>query len=96
MKEKLPIDDKAGVPWAVILTSLILASLSAWLVFMRHWQPWEAFAIVGLTALVIIVALLAVLMIWANPEDRAGLWRHIWQTCVDDLYLLLKYFRIRK
>jgi len=80
----------------VILTALTLTLVSAWLVFTREWEPWEAFSVVGLTALGIVFALLAALMVLSTPEDRADLWRLIWQTCRNDIDLLLKFFRIRK
>lgn len=97
MKKKLPNDARTETPpWPVILTALTLALTSAWLVFMCGWEPWKAFSVVGLTAVAIIFALLVALIIWAGPEDRAELWRLSWQTCRDDLDLLLKYFWIKK
>ena len=83
-------------PWTVVVTTLVLSMVSAWLVLGKHWEPWEAFAIVGLTALAIISVLLAILLIWAGPENRAELWRDCWHTCREDMDLLLKFFCIRR
>ena len=83
-------------PWLVIITALALASISAWLVFMRDWEQWKALSVVGFGALGIIFALLAVLMILAPREERSELWKQVWQTCGNDLDLVLKYFRIKR
>lgn len=76
-------------PWSVILTILTLTLISAWLVFIRGWEPREAFPVVGFTALGIAFALLAALMIWTPPEDRSELWQQAWQAFLNDLDLLL-------
>ena len=83
-------------PWAVVLTSLVLALVSAWLVFVRDWEPWKAFFMVGLTALGIILLLLSALLIWGGPENRAGIWQQVLHTFREDFDLLLKFFRIRR
>lgn len=85
-----------ALPWAVVLTTATLASISAWLVFIEGWQPWQAFLMVAITALGIIVSLLAALLILSSPEDRAGNWQIVISTARSDLEILLKYFRIRK
>ena len=97
MKRKSPnVARPEPPPWPVILTALTLVLTSAWLVFMSGWEPWKAFFVVVCAALGIIAVLLAILMIWAGPEDRAELWHQGMKTCRDDLDLLLNYFRIRK
>jgi hypothetical protein len=80
----------------VIITVLALASISAWLVFMRDWEPWIALFSIGFGALGIMLALLVALMALAPSEDRSKLWKQIWQTCRTDLDLVLKFFRIKK
>lgn len=97
MKNKMPNRARPeSLPWLVIITVLTLATVSAWLVFMRDWVPSVALFVVGFSALGFIFALLTVLMILAPREDRPELWKQIWQTCWNDLDLLLKFFRIKK
>jgi hypothetical protein len=97
VKSKMPNRTRPEPPpWVVIITVLALASISAWLVFMCEWEPWKALFVVGFSALGIIFALLAVLMILAPREERSELWKQVWQTCGNDLDLLLKYFRIKR
>lgn len=83
-------------PWPVILINLALAMISAWLVFMRDWESWRAFSVVGFTALGITFVLFVALIIWTPTEDRAEVARHVWNTCWEDIDLILKYFRIKK
>ena len=84
------------MPWIVILSTLTLALISAWFVFMRAWEPDQALLVVAFVAGGIVVVLIATLMVFAGRENRADVWRIIWQTFRDDLNQLLKYFRIRK
>ena len=84
------------MPWTVILTTLMLALISAWLVFMRAWEPGHAFQVVALAAGGIVMGLLAAIMVLAGRENRSVVWRVIRQTFRDDLDQMLKYFRIRK
>ncbi len=60
--------------WAVVITALALSLVSAWLVFSRHWEPWQAFAVVGFSALGIDLILLTALLIWSGKSSctRAG------------------------
>jgi len=85
-----------ALPWAVVLTTATLAIISAWLVFHESWEPWRAFLVVALTALGIILSLLAAMLILSSPEDRSGNWQIVISTARSDLDILLKYFRIRK
>ena len=97
MKNKFPPDNRPEMPpWPVILTTLTLVSIYAWLVLMCGWEQWDAFGVVALSAFGIIFVLLAAIMFFENPEERAKTWQLAWKTCVDDLDLLLKFFRIRK
>ena len=97
MKNKTPNRNRPEPPpWIVIITVLALAAASAWLVFMRDWEPWIALFVVGFGALAIIFALLAVLMILAPRKERTELWKQVWQTCGNDLDHILKYFRIKR
>lgn len=97
MKNKLPNDARRDLPpWPVILTPLMLALISAWLVFFLGWEPWKALSVVSLASFGIIVVLLVALMVLTGSENRAELWQLVWQTCRDDIDLLLKYFRVRK
>jgi len=84
------------MPWPVILGTLTLALISAWLVFMPGWEPEQAFLVVTFVAGGIVVALIAPLIIFAGCENRAEVWRIIWQTFRDGLDQILKYFRIRR
>ena len=84
------------MPWPVILGVLSLALISARLVFMQAWEPGQAFLVVAFAAVGIVVALIVTLMVFVGRENRAEVWRIIWQTFRDDLNQLLKYFRIRK
>lgn len=84
------------MPWPVILTTLTLALISVWLVFMREWAPWTAFFVVGLVAAGIVIALLAVIMVLSDAENRIEILRAVRQTLRDDVDQVLKYFRIRR
>ena len=84
------------MPWAVILSTLAFALVSAWLVFARAWEPWPAFLVVTIAAAGIVVSFITVLLFVAGRENRAEVWRLIRQTFRDDLNQLLKYLRIRK
>jgi hypothetical protein len=97
MKNKFSPDNRPEMPpWPVILTTLTLVSIYAWLVTMCCWDQWKALCVVALSAFGVILALLAAIMIFENPEERAKTWQLAWNTCRDDLDLLLKFFRIRK
>lgn len=85
-----------AMPWAVILTAATLAVISAWLVFHEDWEAWRAFLVVAVTALVVIFSLLAAILILPSSEDRAENWRIFISTAKSDMYLIMKYFRIRK
>ena len=84
------------MPWAVILSTLAFALVSAWLVFARAWEPWPAFLVVTIAAAGMVVSFITVLLVVAGRENRAEVWRVIRQTFQDDLNQLLKYLRIRK
>jgi hypothetical protein len=84
------------MPWPVILTTLILALVSAGLVCLRGLEPWYAFLMVGLTTVVILVILLIALLTLGGRENRAENWRIFMSTFLGDLDQMLKYFRIRK
>lgn len=84
------------MPWPVILTTLTLAMISAWLVFMQDWVPWTAFLVMGLAAAGILIALLAVIMVLSGAENRIEIWHVVRNTFLDDLDQLLKYCRIRR
>jgi len=90
------MEDELFMPWPAILATLTLALISAWLVFMRAWEPGQALLVVAFVAGGIVFALIATLMVFAGRENRAEVWRSIWQTFRDDLNQLLKYFGIRK
>ena len=84
------------MPWPVILSTLAFALVSAWLVFVPAWEPWQAFLVATIAAGGIVVAFIAALLVVAGRENRAEVWRLIRQTFRDDLNQLLKYLRIRK
>lgn len=84
------------MPWAVILTTLTLALVSAGLVFLRAWEPWQAFLAVGVTAAGIIFTLLCTLLLFTARTDRADIRQAFMATLLDDLHQALKYLRIRK
>ena len=86
----------AGMPWPVILSTLVFALVSAWLVFARAWEPWPAFVVVNIAAAGMVVSFIAALLVVAGRENRAEVWRLIRQTFQDDLNQLLKYLWIRK
>ena len=96
MKKSSVKNPPDSLPWAVVITGLVLSLVSAWLVFSRNWEPWQAFAVVGLSALGIDLILLTALLIWSGPEERAGVWQQFLHTCMEDFDLLLKFFRIRR
>lgn len=89
-------DSTQAMPWAVILTAATLAVISAWLVFHEDWEAWRAFLVVAITALLIILSLLAAILILSSPEDRAENWRIFTSTARSDMDIFLKYLRIRR
>lgn len=82
--------------WPVIFGTFKLVSVSALLVFMWAWEPGQALLVVAFVAGGIVVALIVTPMVFAGRENRADVWRIIWQTFRYDLNQLLKYFRIRR
>ena len=96
MKNKSATDTRPEIlPWPVILTTLTLLLVSAWLVLVSGWELWEAFGVVAVAAFGIISALLAVIMTLSSPEERTYIWQQLWVTCRADLDLLLKFFWIK-
>ena len=82
--------------WMSIITALILALASAFLVFVMDWEPWQAFLAVGCSAIGIILTLVITILLISKGEDRAEFWKGCLHTCRDDIDQLLKYFRIRR
>lgn len=83
------------MPWAVLFTTLTLALVSAWLVFVRDWEAWQAMLTVALIASVIVGGLIIAILL-SDRGGRAENWRIVKETFNDDLDQILKYFRIRK
>ncbi|WP_041673265.1 hypothetical protein [Sulfuricella denitrificans] len=84
------------MPWPVILTTLTLALVSAWLVFIRNWEAWQAMLAVAFAAFGIISLLIVAIQLLSDRDGRAENWRVVKKTFDDDLDQMLKYFRIRK
>lgn len=84
------------MPWPVILTTLALSLVSAWLVFIRNWEAWQAMLTVAFAAFGIILLLIGAILAFSNQEGRAETWRIFKDTFDDDLDQMLKFFRIRR
>jgi hypothetical protein len=84
------------MPWPVIVTTLLLSIVSAWLVFVRNWEPLEAFGIVAVAAVSVVLVLLAAILLLSDTQDRAGVWQVFVQTLRSDFDQALKYFRLRR
>lgn len=56
--------------WTSILTALVLALISAELVFIEAWEPWRALLVVGVGAILMIFCLLGVLLVLAGKKHR--------------------------
>lgn len=56
--------------WTSILTALVLAIVSADLVLIEAWEPWQALLVVSVGAILVIVGLLAFLLVLAGKEQR--------------------------
>jgi len=82
--------------WISIITALILALTSAFLVFIKNWEPWQAFLAVGCAATGIILTLLATILLLAKGEDRMTFWRSFKATFRSDLAGLLEMLGIKK
>lgn len=81
--------------WASILTALVLAAASAWLVIVGKWEVWEAFGVMGVTAIALITGLALLLVAISPPEGRRLLLDEIWRTTRNDLRDLLRLFRFK-
>lgn len=84
------------MPWPLILVILTLTLISAWLVFVRAWESWQAFLVVGFGAASIMVVLIATLMVFIDRKNRADVWRIICKTFWDDLDQIVRCFKIGK
>jgi len=56
--------------WTSMGTALLLALISAELVFIEAWEPWRALLVVGVGAILMIFCLLGVLLVLAGKKHR--------------------------
>jgi len=83
-------------PWPVILPGLVFSLLAAWLVFSRQWEAWQALLVVSLAAMGISLLLLVILLLWSGPEERGHVWQVVRKTFIEDIDLLLRFFKLRR
>jgi membrane protein YdbS with pleckstrin-like domain len=57
--------------WTSILTALVLATVSAIMVIVYEFEPWQAFLMVGSGAVAVILGLLLILL---PPSDHREVW----------------------
>lgn len=81
--------------WTAILTMLMLALASSFLVLFKGWESWQAYLAVGSIAIGIILALLALLLLLSN-DDRKVVWRSFVETFKRDLNGLFEILGIKK
>lgn len=91
-----PTSDDDSIPWAVILSILMLSLVSACLVFMRGWSVGEAMLTTAFVWLCLLSLLLGGMWLLATPEGRNDILRGFKHTFRDDYDRMLKYFRIRR
>jgi hypothetical protein len=84
------------MPWTVILTTLTLALISAWLVLLQGWESWQALLVVAGFAFAVIGVLMGAILIWAGRGNRAEVWCSVKTTFWKDIDLMLKQFGIRR
>lgn len=82
--------------WTTIITALVLAAISAFLVLIQGWDAPSTFLIVGLVAAAVVLGLLGILFGLAKPQDRRDLMRELLATMRGDLNDLLRWMRIRR
>lgn len=82
--------------WVSILTALTLAAISAGLVFISGWQPWEAFGAVGLAAGLLIGAAMVGLLAMTPRRDWHPLRQDILRTMRNDLRDLINWMRFKR
>lgn len=81
--------------WVTIITALVLAATSAFLVMVQGWSAPSAFLMVGAVAASLLVLLAGALMLLARPEHRSELMQVIVATLRGDWNDLLRWMRIR-
>lgn len=96
MSKDAPSSEGDSIPWAVILTTLTLSVISAWLVFMHDWNVGEAMLAVSLVPFGILSLLLGVIWLRADTKGRDELWQGFKHTFHDDHDRILKYLHIRR
>jgi hypothetical protein len=77
--------------WTSILTALVLASISAFLVVVQGWSVIDAFLATGGVAAVLILGSVGILMLLSKPEDRPHLASEILTTMRSDFKDLLRW-----
>ena len=84
--------EDSSLPWAVILTALVLAIAFAILGFGADWSVWKAFLVLGLGSLALIALILVILLLCLNSAGRRVLWRSLMDTIAHDWKILIQYF----
>lgn len=57
--------------WTSIITALVLAAVSAFLVIYQGWEPWVALLVLGGGMIVIILTVLAGILLFTPKKQRA-------------------------
>lgn len=82
--------------WTSILTALVLASISAFLVEIQDWNLRDAFLATGDIAAVLILGSVGILMLLSKPEDRHYLASEILVTMRMDFKDLRRWLRLKR
>jgi hypothetical protein len=82
--------------WMSIITALILALASAFLVFIKDWEPWLAFLAVGCSAIGILLTMVSAILLLSTGNGRMEFWRGLHVTFRRDLEGFLEMLGIKK
>lgn len=86
---------KPSLHWAVIMTAFGLSIAFTVLGFGYGWDFWDAFMVLGLGSLALIILGLAVLSFFLRKTERNLLWRSFADTIVQDRKALVCNFSRR-
>lgn len=81
--------------WIAILTMLVLALASSFLVFFKGWDSWQAYLTIVGIAIGMSLAMLLLLLLLFN-DDRKVVWRSFVETFKRDLNGLFEILGIKK
>lgn len=82
--------------WISILTALVLAVASAYLVFCREWPALEAGLVVGCVAVALISAMIGLMLLATDKKERPQVMREFVLNLRADFDDALRWFHLKR